>query len=85
MSANLITWLDNGAVSERLRSKQGLDANPGHGRQIAVVIPKKPNPTAGLNDSDWQGCLKFVPVLGRDGTKMAPPGDISDRPLGEIR
>ena len=31
MSANLITRLDNGAVSEQLRSKQGLDANPGHG------------------------------------------------------
>ena len=84
MSANVITWLDDGAVSERPRSKQGLDANPGHGRQIADVIQKKPNPAAGLNDSDWRGCRKFVPVLGRDGTKMAPSGDIFDQPLGEM-
>ena len=28
------------------------------------------------------GCHKFVPVLGADGTKIAPTGD-SDQPLGE--
>ena len=26
------------------------------------------------------GCNKFVPVLGGDGTKIAPTGDISDQP-----
>ena len=27
-------------------------------------------------------CNKFVPVLGGDGTKIAPTGDISDQPPG---
>ena len=32
-----------------------------------------------------RGCHKFVPVLGGDGTKIAPPGDLFDRPPGEMR
>ena len=78
MSANLITRLDSGTVSERPRSKQDLVANPGHGRQMAdFILLQKPNPAAGLKDSDRWGCRKFVPaVLGRNGTKIAPPGDI---------
>ena len=31
-----------------------------------------------------RGCRKFVPVLGGDGTKIAPPGDIFDQPPGEM-
>ena len=83
MSANLITRLDSGTVSERPRSKQDLVVNPGHGRQMAdLILQEEPNPAAGLKDSDRWGCRKFVPVLGRDGTKIAPPGDIFNQPLG---
>ena len=37
--------------------------------------------------NDWgdRGCRKFVPVLGGDGTKIAPPGDIFDQAPGEMR
>ena len=38
-----------------------------------------------FNDWGGRGCRKFVPVLGRDGTKIAPPGDIFDQPPGEMR
>ena len=31
-----------------------------------------------------RGCHKFVSVLGRDGTKIAPPGDLFDQSLGEM-
>ena len=31
-----------------------------------------------------RGCNKFVPVLGGDGTKIAPTGDIFDQPLDGI-
>ena len=31
-----------------------------------------------------RGCHKFVPVLGGDGTKTAPPGDLFDQLPGEI-
>ena len=31
------------------------------------------------------GCNKFVPVLGGDGTKTAPPGNLFDQPLGEMK
>ena len=31
-----------------------------------------------------RGCRKFVPVLGGDGTKIAPPGDIFDQTPGEM-
>ena len=37
--------------------------------------------------NDWgggRGCHNFVPVLGGDGTKIAPTGDILDQPPGEI-
>ena len=37
---------------------------------------------------DWgggRGCHKFIPVLGGEGTKIAPPGDLFDRPPGEMR
>ena len=36
---------------------------------------------------DWggRGCRKIVPVLGGDGTKIAPPGDIFDQSPGEMR
>ena len=30
------------------------------------------------------GCNKFVPVLRGDGTKIAPPGDLFDKPPGEM-
>ena len=29
-----------------------------------------------------RGCNKFVPVLGGDGTKIAPTGEIFDQPSG---
>ena len=35
--------------------------------------------------NDWgagRGCNKFVPVLGGDGTKIAPTGNIFDQPPG---
>ena len=31
-----------------------------------------------------RGCNKFVPVLGGEGTKISPTGDIFDQPPGEI-
>ena len=36
--------------------------------------------------SDWDGggYRKFVPVLGGDGTKLAPIGDIFNQPSGEL-
>ena len=37
--------------------------------------------------NDWgrgRGCNKFVPVLGRDGTKIASPGHLFDQFPGEI-
>ena len=38
-----------------------------------------------FNDWGGRGCRKFVPVLGENGTKIAPPGDIFDQPPGEMR
>ena len=32
-----------------------------------------------------RGCNKFVPVLGGNGTKIAPTGDIFDQPPGQMR
>ena len=38
-----------------------------------------------FNDWGGRGCRNFFPVLGGDGTKLAPPGDIFDQPPGEMR
>ena len=35
-----------------------------------------------FNDWGERGCNKYVPVLGGDGTKIAPTGDIFDQPPG---
>ena len=37
--------------------------------------------------NDWGGrdCNKFVPVLGGNGTKTAPTGDMFDQPPGQMR
>ena len=42
--------------------------------------------TASQSFNDWggQGCHNFVSVLGGDGTKTAPPGDIFDQPGGKM-
>ena len=37
--------------------------------------------------NDWggaRGCNKFVPVLEGDSTKITPPGDLLDQPLGKM-
>ena len=31
------------------------------------------------------GCHNFVPVLGGDGTKIAPPGDLFDQTADEMK
>ena len=38
-----------------------------------------------FNDWGGRGCRKFVPVLGGNGTKIAPPGEMFDQPPGEMR
>ena len=35
-----------------------------------------------FNDLRGRGCHKFVPVLGGDDTKIAPPVDLFDQPPG---
>ena len=37
-----------------------------------------------FNDWRGRGCRTFVPVLGGDGTKISPPGDIFNQPPSEI-
>ena len=38
----------------------------------------------GVQRLGGRGCNKFVPVLGGDGTKTVPPGDLFDQPPGEM-
>ena len=46
-------------------------------------LPPPPLPTDPFNDlGGGRGCNKFVPVLGGDGTKIVPTGDIFDQPPG---
>ena len=38
--------------------------------------------------NDWgggRGCTNFVPVLGGNGTKIVPTGDIFDQPPGQMQ
>ena len=42
-------------------------------------------PQESFNDWGGRGCRKFVPVLGENGTKIAPLGDIFEQPPGEMR
>ena len=43
--------------------------------------------TPGDPFNDWgaRGCNNFVPVLGGNGTKIAPTGDIFDQTPGQMR
>ena len=38
-----------------------------------------------FNDWGGRGCNIFVPVLGGNGTKIAPSGDIFDQPPGQMQ
>ena len=57
----------------------------------AGVVSTSPRGLTGMmgveSFNDWgsRGCRKFVPVMGGDDTKIAPPGDIFDQPPGEMR
>ena len=51
-------------------------------RQVGVVPILSCDP---FNDWGVRGFNKCVPVLGGNGTKIAPTGDIFDQPLGQMR
>ena len=38
-----------------------------------------------FNDWEGRGCNIFVPVLGGNGTKIAPTGNTFDKPPGQMR
>ena len=38
-----------------------------------------------FNDWGGRGCNIFVPVLGGNGTKIAPSGDMFDQPPGQMQ
>ena len=48
-------------------------------------VSKKHTGLDQFNDWGGRGCNIFVPVLGGNGTKIAPTGDIFDQPPGRIR
>ena len=53
---------------------------------VPLVVHKKKLRTESFNIwGGGRGCNKFFPVLGGDGTKIAPPGDLFDQPPGEMK
>ena len=49
------------------------------------LFPQKPPGSESFNDwGGGRGCHKIVPVLGGDGTKIAPTGGIFDQSSGEV-
>ena len=64
-----------------------MDATAGLGRNLLSKHHIQPE------DGDEQtrstiggrGCNKFVPVLGGNGTKIAPTGDVFDQTPGQMR
>ena len=47
-------------------------------------VKNRPPPEP-FNDWGGRGCNNFFPVLGGDGTKIAPTGDVFDRPPSQMR
>ena len=47
-----------------------------------ALIPVRTSSTIG---GGGRGCNIFLPVLGGNGTKIAPTGDIFDQPPGQMR
>ena len=58
-------------------------------RQKSRHAPQKEGglkiPCETFNDWGGRGCNRFVPVLGGNGTKIAPAGNIFDQPPGQMR
>ena len=50
-----------------------------HGGPVSKVSGDK------FNDWGERGCNIFVPVLGGNGTKIAPTGEILNQPPGQMR
>ena len=54
---------------------------------LHLIIPYRNKTSLGLESfNDWggRGCHKFFPVLGGDGTKIVPHGDLFDKLRGEL-
>ena len=60
--------------------KRAVHAEGGSVSINTKVKPEESRSTIG----EGRGCNKFVPVLGGDGAKIAPPGDLFDQPPGEM-
>ena len=60
-----------------------------HNSDPSTVTDRTENQALADHSFRWPlfggGYHKFIPVLGRDDTKIAPPGDIFDQPPGEMR
>ena len=56
-----------------------------HGLPTVFILITS-SPPSESRSTIWGGraCHIFVSVLGRDGTKIAPHGDLFDRPPGEM-
>ena len=52
----------------------------GDGQKLACLTSFESRSTIG----EGRGCNKFDPVLGGDGPKKAPPGDLFDQPPHEM-
>ena len=52
---------------------------------IPCVFRDAPLPRTSSTIEGRRGCNIFVPVLGGNGTKIAPTGDIFDQPPGQMR
>ena len=54
-------------------------------REVPVMVSRGEKGSATRSTIEGRrGCNNFVPVLGGDGTKTSPTGDIFDQPPGEI-
>ena len=62
--------------------EQQITADERQRHFMAAILDRR---AGQFNDWERRGCNKFDPVLGGNGTKIAPTGDIFDQPPSQMR
>ena len=85
MGARCPRWGGGPSVGVRKARGRGAAGRSPGVRQVSEPVLARRSVEDPFSDWGRAGCDKFVPVLGGNGTKIAPTGDIFDQPRGQMR
>ena len=80
----LLSWAAHDRATEDNHTQHKQVCQPGTELGTEPLVGTVHKPRRVVQRMGGLGCPKFVPVLGEDGTKIVPLGDIFDQPPGAM-